>query len=220
MEKVIIYGNKAVARETYRCLKYYSNCEVSGFTVDSKFLEGHCLFGLPVIPFDIVKKTWPPDTYKMFIAVGYVKNNNIRKDCYFLSRDMGYKLITFISPKSIVYPETRIGDNCLIDHYSVISADAKIGNNVIIGPGCLIGHDVVIGDHCFLAGGACVAGGVNIGSCCYLGMRSIIRNGISIGNNCVIGAGAIMLENAEDKSVHLGEPATLLPVSSDDLPLG
>ena len=220
MEKVIIYGNKAVARETYYCLKYYSNYEVSGFTVDRKFLEGDRLFGLPVIPFDIVKKTFPPDKYKMFIAVGYVKNNNIRKERYFQTKEMGYELITFISPKSIVYPETIVGDNCLIDHQSVISADAKIGNNVIIATGCLIGHDVVIGDHCFLAGGVCVGGGVSIGSCSYLGMKSIIRNGISIGNNCVIGAGAIMLENAEDKSVHLGEPATLLPVSSDDLPLG
>jgi len=220
LEKIIIYGNKSVARETYYALKYYSNYEVSGFTVDSKLLEGDRLFGLPVIPFEVVKNAFPPDTYKMFIAVGYVKNNKIRKDRYFLSKEMGYQLITFISPNSIVYPETRVGDNCFIDHYSVISADARIGNNVIITAGCLIGHGVVIGDHCFLAGGACVAGGVNIGSCCYLGMRSIIRNGISIGNNCVIGAGAIMLENAEDKSVHLGEPATLLPVSSDDLPLG
>jgi hypothetical protein len=36
----------------------------------------------------------------------------------------------------------------------------------------------------------------------------------------VIGAGALMLENAEDGSVYMGEPATLLPISSDKLPLG
>jgi sugar O-acyltransferase (sialic acid O-acetyltransferase NeuD family) len=220
LEKVIIYGNKAVARETYYGLKYYSNYEVVGFTVDRTYLEADRLFDLPIVPFDIVKNAFSPDKHKMFIAVGYVKNNNIRKDSYFLSKEMGYQLITYISPKSIVYPETPVGDNCLIDHYAVISPDAKIGNNVIICAGCTVGHDVVIDDHCFLSGDVSVGGGVRIGSCSFLGLRSIIRNKISIGNDCVIGAGALLLENAKDGSVYMGEPATLLPISSDKLPLG
>jgi len=218
--KVIIYGNKAVARETYHCLKHYSDYDVSGFTVDSKSWEDDRLCGLPVIPFDRVALEFPPDTHRMFVAVGYVRNNAVRRDRYLMAKNMGYELITFISPTAIVYPETTVGDNCLVDHHAVISADARIGNDVIISAGCLVGHDVVIGDHCFLAGGVSVAGGVSIGSCSYLGMRSVIRNGISIGSNCVIGAGAILLEDAADNSVHLGEAATLLPVSSDNLPLG
>ena len=220
MEKVIIYGNKATAREMYYYLKYYSNYEVVGFTVDSEYLEGDRLFELPVTPFDIVKDAFPPKTHRMFIAVGYVKNNKIRKDRYFLSKEMGYQLINFISPKSIVHPETPIGDNCFIGHNAVISPDAKIGNDVLISTGCAIAHDVDIGDHCYFSSGVFVGGGVSIGSCSYLGVGSIIRNRVSIGNDCVIGAGAIILENAEDRSVYLGEQATLLSISSDKLPLG
>jgi sugar O-acyltransferase (sialic acid O-acetyltransferase NeuD family) len=220
LEKVIIYGNKAVARGIYYDLKYYSAYEVVGFTVDREYFESDSLLELPVVPVDIVETTFPPVVHKMFIAVGYVQNNKIRKDKYFQSKEMGYQLINFISPKSIIHPETPVGDNCFIGHYSVISPDAKIGNNVIISSGCTIAHDVIIGDHCFISDGVTVAGGVSIGPCSYLGISSIIRNKVSIGKECVIGAGAIILENTEDRSVYLGEPATLLPITSNKLPLG
>jgi sugar O-acyltransferase (sialic acid O-acetyltransferase NeuD family) len=220
LDKVIIFGNKSVARGIYYDFKYYSDYEVVGFTIDRKYLESDSLLGLPVVPFDMVEATFPPDIHKMFIAVGYVQNNKIRRDRYFRSKEMGYQLVNFISPKSIIYPETPLGDNCFIGHYSIVSPDAAIGNNVIISSGCTIAHDVIIGDHCFISDGVSVAGGVRIGACSYLGISSIIRNKISIGKECVIGAGAIILENTEDKSVYLGEPATLLSISSDKLSLG
>jgi acetyltransferase-like isoleucine patch superfamily enzyme len=84
----------------------------------------------------------------------------------------------------------------------------------------MIGHDVTIGDHCFLSPGVSVVGSVNIGSCCYLGTHATVRNKVSIGEECVVGAGAIILQDIENRSVYLGEPATLLPISSNELPLG
>lgn len=220
MEKVIIFGNKSTAREAYFFLKYYSDCEIVGFAIDREYYESDTLFQLPVIPFDIVETTFPPEKHKMFIAVGYVQNNKIREERYLQSKKMGYKLINLISPTAIIHPETTVGDNCFIGHYTVISPDAKIGNDVIIGGSCMIGHDVIIGDHCFFSHGVSVAGSVSIGSCSYLAISSIVRNKVSIGKECVIGAGAIILENTEDRSVYLGEPGILLPISSDKLPLG
>jgi sugar O-acyltransferase (sialic acid O-acetyltransferase NeuD family) len=220
VEKVIIYGNESMARDSFYFLKYYSDYEVVGFTVDRAYVGSGTLFKLPVTPFDTVETAFPPNSHKMLIAVGYVQNNRIRKERYNQSKEMGYRLINSISPKAVIYPETEIGDNCIIGHYAVISADAKIGNNVIIGHSCTIGHDVFIGDHCFLSTDVSIAGSVNIGSSSYLGTNATIRNKVSIGKECVIGAGAIILENVEDRSVYLGEPATLLPISSNELPLG
>ena len=220
MEKVILFGNKSTAREIFLCLKLFSEYEVVGFTVDREYLESDTFCQLPVSPFDVVESTFPPDKHKMLIAVGYVQNNKIRRDRYFQSKERGYDLINFISPKAVMYPETEVGDNCFVGHGTVISPDARIGNDVFITSGCMIGHDVVIGDHCFFSSGVSVAGGVNIGPCSYLGTNATVRNKVSIGKECVIGAGAIVLENAGDRSVYLGEPATLLPISSDKLPLG
>jgi sugar O-acyltransferase (sialic acid O-acetyltransferase NeuD family) len=219
MEKVIIYGNKSMAREFFFCLKYYSDYAVEGFTVDRECLESDTLLGLPIIPFDRVETEFPPAEYKMLIAVGYVQNNKIRKDRYYRSKEMGYQLINFISPSAILHPETTLGDNSFIGHYSVVSPDATVGNNVIIGNSCTIGHDVHVADHCFLSPCVSVSGSVEIGSCSFLGTSATIRNKVSIGKECVIGAGAVILESTKDGSVYLGEPATLLPISSHDLPL-
>jgi sugar O-acyltransferase (sialic acid O-acetyltransferase NeuD family) len=220
MEKVIIFGDKATAREAFFFLKYYSDYEVTGFTVDREYFEADSLLQLPVSPFDLVESTFPPSEYKMLIAVGYVQNNKVREERYYQAKEMGYQLVTFISPKSIIHPQTPVGDNCFIGHFTVISPDAKIGNNVLIGNGCAIGHDVIIGDHCFFSNGVSVAGSVSIGPCSYIGTNATIRNKVSIGKECVIGAGAILLENAADRSVYLGEPAILLPIASNELPLG
>ena len=220
MEKVVLFGNQSTAREAFFFLRYFSDYEVTGFTVDRDYMVDERLFDLPVLPFDSFQSKFPPSQYRMLIAVGYIQNNKIRKERYFRAKEMGYQFITFISPKAVTYPENLVGENCIIGHYAVISPDTQIGNNVIIGSGSTVGHDVVIGDHCFLSNGVSIAGSANIGECCYLGTNSTIRNKISIGKECVIGAGAILLENAEDRSVYLGEPAMLLPISSDELPLG
>lgn len=220
MEKIVIYGNRAVALGMYHAFKGRPNYEVVAFTVDRESLQGDRFCDLPVIPFDLVKSAFPPETHKMFIAVGYVNNNRIRRDRYLSSREMGYQLPTLISPAAAISPHTPIGDNCLIGNFTGIATTARIGNNVWIGDGCIIGEDVVIGDHCYLSAGVAIAGFSSIGSCCYFGIRSTVRNKVSIGNDCVIGAGALMLEDAADGSVYMGERATLLPIPSNKLPLG
>jgi sugar O-acyltransferase (sialic acid O-acetyltransferase NeuD family) len=219
LDKLILFGNKTMARGMYLGLRNSPKYEVVGFTVDRDYLDGDRFCDLPIVPFDVVRNVFPPENHKMHIAVGFVANNKIRAERYLAAKEMAYEMVSFISSTTLLDPKT-IGDHCLVGEYCIISSTAKIGNNVTISGGCIIAEDVVIGDHCFFSGGVAVAGGARIGTGCYLGIRSIIRNRITIGNHCVIGAGALMLENAEDNTVYLGEPATLLPISSDKLPLG
>lgn len=219
MANVVIYGNKSMAREFYFCLKGFSDHEVAGFTVDKDYMESDRFCDLPLVPFEHVPTVFPPSTHKMLVAVGYVKNNVIRQERYSRSKEMGYELLTYVSPKAIVSPDASIGDNCFIDHFTIISPDVRIGNDVIIRSGCMIGHDVLIEDHCFFSPGVYIAGSVSIGTRTYFSIGSIVRNKVSIGKECVIGAGAVILENTRDKAVYLGEPATLLPISSSELPL-
>lgn len=217
MEKVILFGNKSAAREAYNDLAYYSDHKVVGFTVDRDYIDEERLFTLPVVPFDTVASVFPPDQYRMLIAVGYVAVNKLRAERYLQAKTMGYQLISFLSPRATTYPGLAIGDNCRISHNCVVFQDVKIGNDVAIGAGSTIGHDVSIGDHCFLSSGVGVSGGVTVGPYCFLGTNATIRNRIRIGRECVIGAGALVLEDLEDRSVCLGTAAELLPISSERL---
>lgn len=220
MNKVVIFGNQSTAMEAFCFLRHYSDYKVVAFTVDKDYLEADQYLGIPISPFESIINAYPPESHNMLIAVGYVQNNRVRRDRYFLAKELGYQLVNFISPNSIIFPGSVENDNCIIGHYCVISPKARIGSNVIIGNGCTIGHDVIIEDHCFLSNSVSIAGSVTVGERCYLGTNSTIRNKVKIGKNCVIGAGAIILENANSNSVYIGEPATLLPINSDELPLG
>jgi acetyltransferase-like isoleucine patch superfamily enzyme len=62
-----------------------------------------------------------------------------------------------------------------------------------------------------------VSGGVTVEPYCFIGTNATIRNRIHIGSECVIGAGALVLEDLNDKSVCLGTAAELLPISSERL---
>lgn len=48
------------------------------FTADRDFIEQEEFLDLPVIPFDDVEKLYPPERFKMFVAVGYQKVNTVR----------------------------------------------------------------------------------------------------------------------------------------------
>jgi len=217
MGKVVLFGNKSAAREAYNDLAYFSGHEVVGFTVDRGYLDEEVLYALPVVPFDEVVRAFPPPQYQMLIAVGYTSVNRLRAERYAQAKDMGYELISFVSPRATTYPGLQTGDNCRISHNAVIFQDVKIGNDVAIGAGTMIGHDVTIGDHCFLSSGVGLSGGVTVGPYCFMGTNATIRNRIQIGRECVIGAGALVLEDLADRSVCLGTAAELLPISSERL---
>jgi sugar O-acyltransferase (sialic acid O-acetyltransferase NeuD family) len=155
----------------------------------------------------------------MLISIGYVGINKLRAERYFQAKEMGYRLISQVSPKVITWSELVVGDNCLIGPNTVISPSANIGRNVLIGACCTIAHDVAIQDHCFLSDGVAVSGSVNVGEYCFLGTNSTIRNKVTIARGCVIGAGAVILEDTEERGVYMGKMADQLPITSDKLPL-
>ena len=217
MEKVVVYGNGPVAHSAYLKLTYDSPYEVVAFTVDQEYITEDKLNELPVVPFAQVISLYPPDEYKMLIAVGYVKGNKLRAERYHQAREMEYRLISNVSSAAMVSPGIIMGDNCMINAQSIISPNVSIGNNVIIGAGTFIGHDTVIKDHCFIGDRVAIAGGVTIEPYCFLGIGSTIRNKVSIARECIIGAGALILQDTQEREVYMGKAADLLPVSSDKL---
>ena len=220
VQKVIIYGNQAVAAEAHYILSLSNAHQVVAFTVDANLIQEARLHDLPVVPFTEIERAYPPAEHAILVAVGYTKNNRIRADRYQLALEKGYTPTKAIAPTAIIASSAEIGANCIIGHQSTISPNTRIGNDVIVGNHCSIGHDSVLADHCFLSNDVAISGRVTVGEFSYLGTNCTIRNKIRIGTRCVIGAGALILENTPDTSVFLGAGATQLPISSDDLQLG
>lgn len=202
MKKIIIFGDDQQAELAYWFFTNDSDYTVSAFTVDKEFITKTSLFEIPVIPFEDVIKSHPPDKFYAFVAIGYSKINKIRKDKYNILKSHGYTLPSYISSKATILNK-KIGDNCLILEDNTIQPFVEIGNNVTIWSGNHIGHHSKIMDHCFIASHVVISGGVEIRESCFLGVNSTIRDHIVIEENNVIGAGAIIMSSTKQGEVYV-----------------
>lgn len=217
MKKVIIFGTGGFAEVAYFYFSKDSIYEVVAFTEHEKFITKNKIFDLPIIPFEIIEKKYPPSENLMFIAVVYSKVNEVREKIFHEAKTKNYKLASYVSSKVIKWEEPDIGENCFILENVVIQPFVKIGDDVIIWSGNHIGHHSKIGDHCFITSHVVISGNTTIEPNCFLGVNSTIRDGITIAKKCVIGAGAVILKNTKEGEVYITKGTELLPISSSEL---
>jgi len=213
-EQLLIYGNGRMAELACTRFRRDPRYSLVGFTVDRSVLGEPALCGLPVIPFEEVAQQFPPTATRMFVAVGPLRNNRIRAERYLRARSMGYQFASFVSPRAVVDPDVRIGENCSIGDGVVIDPYVRIGDDVWIGTGAVIGHHSELADHCFVGVNCTVLGSVRIGAYALVGAGAVIRDRISLGDSSIVGVGATIIRDTAPESVHAAPEAVQLPISS------
>ncbi len=219
MKQVIVFGNGSIAQLVYHELMCNSPHQVAAFTVDREACSSDSLFGLPLVPFDEVLTRYPPQDFAMQVAVGYVRMNRLRAERCAQAVELGYQLISHISPAAITWADLTVGENTFVSPGCVINPSAVIGSNVFLGACSIVAHDCTVGDHCFFSDRVTLAGGVSIGPYCYLGTSATVRNHVNVARESVIGAGAVILADTDERAVHMGQHAECLPITSDKLNL-
>ena len=215
---IVIFGNGPVAKAAQFYFDHDTDRKIAAFTVDGAYIDGHTFSDLPLVAFEDISKQFPPEKYDIFIALGYSNVNAPRKQKFIESKQKGYTLASYISPRATVWPtKEAIGENCFIHDHNVIQPFSVIGDNVVMWTSNVIGHNCVIGDHCFITGHAVIAGYTNIGECSFIGLNATLRDNITIGARIVIGAGAIILKNTQDEEVYACPQTPLFPLKSNEL---
>lgn len=218
MAKVVLFGNGQIAGVVHTYLTHDSPHEVVAFTVDREHIGAETEYlGLPVVPFEDVERLYPPDEHEMYVSISYREVNRLRERKYHEAKAKGYTLLTYVSPKAVTWPNVTLGDNVFIMENNVIQPFVEIGNNCLIWSGNHIGHHTTIADHCFFASHVVIAGFVKIRPNCFFGINATVRDGITIERECVVGAGALILKSTRERGVYIGQPATMLPRTSDQL---
>jgi sugar O-acyltransferase (sialic acid O-acetyltransferase NeuD family) len=218
MSQLVLFGTGPVARVAQFLFSHDSPHEVVAFTVDRDHLAETEVAGLPVVAFEDLASTFPPERFGMFVAVGYRRVNRFRAARYEQAKAMGYELATYVSPRASTWPGVEIGDNCLVMDQVIVNPFVRIGNDTILWSGSHIGHDSVVGDHCFISSHAVVSGFVTVGDNCFLGTNCTIRDGVEVARECVIGAGAVIARDTQERGVYVAPQPTVLPGASDRLP--
>ena len=206
MSKVVIFGTGKIADQAYFYLTNDSPHEIVAFTVDQAYRKVKENFGLPVVPFEEIEKSYPSSEFKMFVAVGwFAEFNKFRARKYEECKARGYQLISYVSSRASNIGQVAIGDNCFILEFAVIQPGSKVGNDVFIWSGNHIGHHAEIGDHCYIAGNAMISGNTTIEPYCFIGVSATIGHEITIGRESFIGAGSLITKNVEPRSVFIAQ---------------
>jgi sugar O-acyltransferase (sialic acid O-acetyltransferase NeuD family) len=203
MSKVVIFGAGKIADEGYFYLTRDSPHEIVAFTIDGAHVSQKEKLGLPVVPFEEVQATYPPDDFRMFVAVGYQDLNRFRAQKYSEAKAMGYGLVSYVSSRASNFGEVEIGDNCFVLEYAVIQPCSKIGNDVFIWSGNHIGHHASVGDHCYIAGNVVVSGNTKIEPYCFIGVSATLGHEITVGRESLIGAGSLITKDVAPGSVYI-----------------
>ena len=217
MDKIVIFGNGEIGELAEYYFRTDSEYKVVAFTADDKYIKSDTFCGLPLIKFQDIKEKYPPDSYKMFIALSYSSMNKDRAEKYYKAKELCYDLVSYISSRCTFLTEIPIGDNCFILEDNTIQPFVRIGNNVTLWSGNHIGHGSRIENHCFISSHVVISGNVQMKSYCFIGINSSIRDSITIEKSTLSGAGSIVMKDTIEKGVYIQSRATVSEKNSDEI---
>jgi sugar O-acyltransferase (sialic acid O-acetyltransferase NeuD family) len=215
MANVVIFGTGRGADVALRYITFDSPHDICGFTVDKEYLKLRKFNELPVVEFEKVTETFPPEDYKMFVPLGWEDMNKIRYKKYAEAKNKGYEFISYVNSEIPRIEEIHVGENCFILENQSINLGVKIGNNVVMWSGNQIGDSAQIMDHCWISSHVCVAGNVVIKPFCIVGVNATITHNITVEEECFVGANALINHNTAPKGVYVVEGTPKAKLTSD-----
>lgn len=211
MTRIIIVGAGEQGRMMHNFFSNNTDYIVEGFAVERKYnTNGNLVNGLQVVDFEDIISVFPPEKYKLFIAVTFANMNKNRERLYQMAKEMKYSFATYIDPSSHVDKTATIGENVAIFENNVVQYNASIGNNVVVHAGGIISHSSIIDDNVWCSPGVAIAGMTKIGHNCFLGINSTITDHLDIAPDTIIGAGSVVNRSIEKSGVYAGNPSRLI----------
>lgn len=219
MADLVIFGAGEIAELACLYFTRDSEHEVAGFAVDSAYRRADTFQDRPLVDFEVVVDRFPPDKYRMFVALSYAGMNRVRAQKYLKAKEFGYDFVSYVSSRCTYLSDKPCGENCFILEDNTIQPFVTIGNNVTLWSGNHIGHASTIEDHVNITSHVVVSGNCRIGTYSFIGVNATLRNSITIAPHSLIGAGAVITENTEEYGVYVPQRATRLERRSDEVDL-
>lgn len=205
--RIVIVGTGRWASAAYECFRYDSACEVSAFSVEAKYIDAGKYRGLPLVPLQDIRITYPPESYLTFVAVSPSPGSSRRKRLYDMVTAAGYAGASYVSSRAFALRNVQIGRNAFVQEYAALQHMTRIGNNVFVENGACVGHSSVIEDDCFIGPHAVIAGFARIGRGSFLGANSCVADTVRVAHGCTLRAGAVVLKDTRPGQVYAGNPA-------------
>lgn len=204
---LVIIGNGEIASMAFEYFTHDSPYQPVGFAIGAEYVKNEQFEGLPLVALERVNEVWPPAQVSAFVAIGDMQLNRVRARHYRLIKDLGYSLASYVSSRSFVWHNARIGENCFILEDNTIQPFVEIGNNVILWSGNHIGHRSRIEDHVYVTSHVVISGFCTIGEYSYLGVNATVSNGVTIKRDNFLAMGSVVSQSTEPDRIYQGSPA-------------
>lgn len=214
MVQVVIFGVGKTADVLHAYILDDPKLTIAGFTCDRAFMTASEFRGLPVVPFEDVETTFPPEQFSILVAIGYHDLNRVRAERCRGAQQKGYRLISWVSPRAYVSATCKIGANCVVLEGATLQPHARLGDDVFVWNGAVVGHHAAIGDHCWLPSNCTISSTVSVEPFCFLGVNAAIGHGVTIGARSIIGAGAVITRSTAPDGVYAVPETERLDLSS------
>lgn len=207
MKPLIIVGNSEIAKLAYEYFTHDSDYEIAGFCAQAEYCDGNEFLGLPLIAIENIEHHFPPASFDAFVAIGSSQLNYLRAWFFNIMKSKGYSFASYISSKSFIWHNVKIGENCFILEDNTLQPFVEIGNNVTLWSGNHIGHSSVIHDHVFVSSHVVISGFCKIKEHCFLGVNAALGEQVQLGKNNFIAMSASVHKSTQDNQLMLGVPA-------------
>ena len=214
MNKIILYGLGDFADIISCIIDRTDNYEVSGFTLDNKYIDEKEYKGLPIIGFEEIETVFSPEEYSIVIAFIGGNMYRERENKFNQAINKGYSLPNIIS-KNVRINSSSIGmGNIILENISV--GDFCIGDGNIFWQGTILPHHNRVGNFNNFGPGSSLSGYSSIGNNCFIGNNSIIKNKVRIADYTLVGAGAYVDKNTDEYDVYVPSKSIKIDKKSFD----
>ncbi|MFW8635344.1 acetyltransferase [Cribrihabitans pelagius] len=212
---LLIVGDGEFADIAYEYFTVDSPYTVVGFAVERDYLNATEKFGLPVVALEEAEEHFGPAAAEAHVAVTSTQLNRVRERLIGLTKEKGYTLASFVSPRAMVWRTAELGENAFIFENNVVQHGVRIGNGCVLWSGNHIGHQTEIGDYCFVSSHVVVSGYCKIGARSFIGVNASFADGVTVGADSFVGMAAVVNKSFEDPGRILnGHPAEASRVSA------
>lgn len=176
-----------------------------GFTDPA--VSGELLPGIAHLGRDDAVFDHKPEDVLLVNGVGSIGDNSLRKGLFEAYRRNGYEFLQVRHP-SAVTPAGGLnaGQGCQVMAGAIVVPDSRLGDNVLVNTRAVVEHDCVLGDHVHVASGAVLCGDCVIGEDVHIGAGAVVIQGIKVGNGAIIAAGAVVTKDVEPLTLVAGVP--------------
>jgi len=176
---IILVGGGGHCHSVIDVIEQENKYQIIGI-VDKKELIGTNVLGYKIIGSDDDLEDIFKTCKNACITVGHIKSNELRKNLYTKTKEIGFNLPIIISPLAYISKHAKVGEGTVVMHNALINANAKIGKNCIINTKALIEHDCIVEDNCHISTSSILNGGVRVKENSFYGSNSVCKQGIII----------------------------------------